>query len=183
MATKKNIIWSNYNLNLADWCNSIKEMWEINGIDPSTKREEDYIDEMYLLNSEYLNDERRNLDIMTAGRIIAIADIGTWNGRKTGYKLFDRHNIKACLSFESGCDYGMWWVDSFNNLRSMQTHHDGTNYILYREIKPEVTSDQLDCFCWRIYRGIATSKDITKYTRSLGKTIKNVYGWDKPKTK
>lgn len=183
MATKKNIIWSNYNLNLADWRDAIKEMWEMNGIEPSTKREGDYIDEMYRLNSEYLEDERCNLNITTAGRIIAIADIGTWCGRKHGYKLFDRHNINACLSFDADCENGEWWVDSFNNLRSVQTHHDGANYILYREIKPEVTSDQLDCFCWRIFRGIATSKDITKYTRSLGKRIKTIYGWDKPKAK
>lgn len=69
------------------------------------------------------------------------------------------------------------WVDSHNNLRSKQTHHDGTNYTLYREVKPEISSDQLDKFCWKLYSGKATSKDITKYTRAIGKQVRNVYGW------
>ena len=44
-------------------------------------------------------------------------------------------------------------------------------------MKPEITSDQLDNFCWKLYNGKATSKDITKYTRAIGKRVKNVYGW------
>lgn len=148
MATKNNksnphIIWSNYNMNLEDWREDIEEMWEMNEIDPSTKTEDDYIEEMYLLNSEYFHDEQVNLNIPTEGRIIAIVDLGLWNGRRMGYKLKDEKNIRACLSFDADCDYGEWWVDSHNNLRSKQTHHDGTNYTLYREVKPEITSDQL----------------------------------------
>ena len=63
MATKNNksnphIVWSNYDLNLEDWREGIEEMWEMNEIDSSTKTEDDYIEEMYLLNSEYFHDEQ-----------------------------------------------------------------------------------------------------------------------------
>ena len=182
MATKNNksnphIVWSNYDLNLEDWREGIEEMWEMNEIDSSTKTEDDYIEEMYLLSSEYFHDEQANLNIPTEGRIIAIVDLGLWNGRRTGYKLKNEKNIRACLSFDADCGYGEWWVDSHNNLRSRQTHHDGTHYILYREVKPEISSDQLDNFCWKLYRGEATPKDITKYTRAIGKQVRNVYGW------
>ena len=85
--TNKHIIWSNYNLNLDDWREGIEEMWEMNEIDPSTKTEDDYIEEMYLLSSEYFHDEQANLNIPTEGRIIAIADLGLWDGRRMGYKL------------------------------------------------------------------------------------------------
>lgn len=59
----KHIIWSNYDLNLEDWREGIEEMWEMNEIDSSTKTEDDYIEEMYLLSSEYFYDEQANLNI------------------------------------------------------------------------------------------------------------------------
>lgn len=175
--TNKHIIWSNYNLNLDDWVDEITENCFYNGIDYSDWDKEKFEEEMREINNEYFHDEQLNLNIPTEGRIIAIADLGLWNGRRMGYKLKDEKNIRACLSFDADCGYGEWWVDSHNNLCSRQTHHDGTNFLLYREVKPEITSDQLDNFCWKIYEGKATAKDITRYTRSLGKRIKNVYGW------
>lgn len=175
--TNKHIIWSNYNLNLDDWMEGIKENLDINEVDYSGWSREQFEDMMWETNNEYFHDEQLNLNIPTEGRIIAIADLGLWNGRRSGYKLKNDHNIRACLSFDADCGYGEWWVDSHNNLRSRQTHHDGTNFLLYREVKPETTSDQLDNLCGKIYQGKATSRDITKYTRSLGKRVKNVYGW------
>lgn len=149
----------------------------MNDIDPSTKTEADYVHEMYKASWDYLDDERCNLNILTEGRIILIADIGIWNGRRMGYRLLNAHNIKACLEFEKDCNYAEWYVDRFNDLRSTQTHHDGSHHIRYREVKPNITSDQLDNFCWKLYRGKATARDISKYTRSLGKRVKQIYGW------
>ena len=182
MATKNkksnpHIIWSNYDLNLDDWIDDIKESLDECGVDYSKWEEYKFYEEMLDLNDMYFEDEKSNLDIPTEGRIIEIADVGLWDGRRMGYNLLDEHNIKACLNFKRDCEYAEWWVDSHNNLRSKQTHHDGTNYILYREVKPEITSNQLDNFCWKLYRGKATSKDITKYTRAIGKQVRNVYGW------
>lgn len=174
--TNKHIIWSNYDLNLQDWIEDLKENHKDCEIDDSGWTEEMFYQEMIDYNYMYFEDERVNLNIPT-GRIIEIADIGLWDGRRMGYNLLNEYNIKACLNFKPDCEYAEWWVDSHNNLRSRQTHHDGTHYILYREVKPEITSDQLDNFCWKLYRGKATSKDITKYTRALGKHVRNVYGW------
>lgn len=174
--TNKHIIWSNYNLDLEDWIEDIKERLDECGVDYSDWDEYKFYEEMVEVNNLYLDDEKSNLNIPT-GHIIEIADVGLWNGRRMGYNLLDEYNIKACLNIKSGCEYAEWWVDSHNNLRSRQTHHDGTHYILYREVKPEITSDQLDHFCWKLYRGKATPKDITKYTRAIGKHVRNVYGW------
>lgn len=175
--TNKHIIWSNYNLNLEDWIDDLKEMLTEEGVDCSDWEDSKFLDMINEVNNNYFDDERCNLNLPTEGRIIEIADVGLWNGRRIGYKLLNEHNIRACLNLKRGCEYGEWWVDSHNNLRSSQTHHDATHYILYREIKPEISSDQLDNFCWKLYNGKATSKDITKYTRSLGKRVKDVYGW------
>lgn len=175
--TNKRIVWSNYTLNLEDWIEDIKDCLDLNEIDYSNWNEEKFEDEMWRLNNEYFHDEQANLNIPTKGRIIEIADVGLWSGRRMGYNLLNEHNIRACLNFKQDCEYGEWWVDSHNNLRSSQAHHDGTHSILYREVKPEISSDQLDNFCWKLYNGKATAKDITRYTRSLGKRVKNVYGW------
>ena len=175
--TNKHIIWSNYNLNLDDWIDDLKERLDECGVDCSEWDENKFYEEMVEVNDLYFEDEKCNLNLPTEGRIIEIADVGLWNGRRMGYSLLNEHNIRACLNFKRDCEYGEWWVDSHNNLRSRQSHHDGTHFILYREVKPEITSDQLDNFCWKLYNGKATSKDITKYTRAIGKRVKNVYGW------
>lgn len=175
--TNKHIVWSNYNLNLEDWIDDLKEMLTEEGVDCSDWNDSKFLDMINEVNNNYFDDERCNLNIPTEGRIIEIADVGLWDGRRVGYKLLNEHNIRACLNLKRGCEYGEWWVDSHNNLRSSQTHHDATHYILYREVKPEISSDQLDNFCWKLYKGKATSRDITKYTRSLGKRVKDVYGW------
>lgn len=175
--TNKHIVWSNYNLVLKDWLEDLKEMLTAEGVDCSEWEEEKFYDLMNEVNNHYFDDEKCNLNLPTKGRIIEIADIGLWNGRRMGYSLLNEHNIRACLNFKRDCEYGEWWVNSHNNLRSRQSHHDGTHFILYREVKPEITSDQLDNFCWKLYSGKATSKDITKYTRAIGKRVKDVYGW------
>lgn len=173
----KHIIWQNYDLNPEDWTEGYKEFLEINEMEvPDKINDNDLYDWMCETNNEYLDDERMNLNIPTEGRIICIADIGLWYGRRSGYKLYG-HNIGECLYLIQDCDYGEFYVDEHNNLRSRQSHHDGTHYMLFREFKPEITSDQADNFCHKIYNGKATAKDITRYTRSLGKRIKKVYGW------
>ena len=173
----KHIVWSNYNLNLDDWIDDIKERLDECGVDYSEWDENKFYEEMVEVNDLYFEDEKCNLNLPTEGRIIEIADVGLWNGRRMGHNLLNEHNIRACLNFKQDCGYGEWYVDSHNNLRSVQSHHDGQNLLLYREVKPEITSDQLDNFCWKIYQGKATTRDITKYTRSLGKRVKDVYGW------
>lgn len=172
----KNIhtIWQNYDLNLEDWREGLIEDREINGL-PTDIDDDELMEDMYELNSLYLEDEQMNLNIKTEGRIVAIADIGLWDGRRMGYKLYG-HNIGDCLSFFSDCAFADFWVDRYD-FKCKQSHHDGTNYCTFREIKPDLSSDQADNFFWKVYTGKATQKDITRYTRSLAPYIKKVYGW------
>lgn len=181
MSTKNNkrIIWSNYDLNLEDWIEDIKENHKDCEIDDSDWTEEMFYQEMIDYNYMYFGDEKVNLNIPTEGDIIIIAKLGLWNAYPTAYKYIpsNRRNISNCLVFEPHCDYAEWWVDSHNNLRSKQTHHDGTYQMLYREFKPNISWKQKDNFFNKILQRTLTSKDITKYTRSIGKQIREVYGW------
>ena len=126
----------------------------------------------YDLNNEYLGDERFNLDIDT-NDIIAIGDIGRWNGRVKGYKEIGR-NIADCLY--SDCDYVTWYVDR-DDFKCHEIHHDGENYITYRERKNDIEWEDWDDFLDMLYRGTATQEDVDKYTNSLRPQIAQVYGW------
>lgn len=167
-------IWQNYDLNLEDWKEGLLENRELNNL-PTDVDDDTLREEMYELNNNYLDDERMNLNIKTEGRIVCIADLGFWNGRRTGYKLYG-HNVGECLEFFQDCDYADFYVDRYD-FRCKQTHHDASTYGVFRELKPSLSSDQVDNFLWKIYQGKVTQKDITRYTNSLKERIKKVYGW------
>ena len=165
---KERTIWTNI-LNYEDW----KEYLEEEYPDEDGYDEDDRWNRMYEINDEYFDDEIANLNIRTNG-IIAIGDIGRWNGRVSGYKeVGDR--ISDCLYSE--CDYVKWYVDRYKNFRMTGHHHDGTNYVLYREWKDGITEEQKENFLDKAYYGKLSKNDISRYTQSLGKKIAEVYGW------
>lgn len=170
----KHIIWSNINLDLDDWRESLEEIY------PNYPE-----DELYTImcknNAENLYDERANLNIQLPCNIIVIADIGRWNGRYSGYKMINSGNIKDCLY--SDCDYTEWYVDKRGDLRCIAVHHDGTNRYLYRTIKNGVTDTQIENLQDKLYMGTATRADITRITKRLGDEIGKVYGWEFPTKK
>ena len=171
----KRLLWSSYVDNSDDWRESFSECIEVNGwdIDPNDDEAlEEYIQET---NSIYLDDLRDNLNIKLDNPIIAIANLGLWNGRHTAYKLINSGNIKDC--FYSSCDYAEWSVDGYGNLVSEQSHHDGTNYLVYRELKEGLSEKQIDNFLEKIYHNAFSGRDISRYTRKIGPEIGKVFGW------
>ena len=134
------------------------------------------LDQAYEVNAEYLDDEKLNLNIEVGDEIIIIADLGLWNGRRQGYKLLHKTNIRDCLTGTCG-DYVTWYVDTLGDLRCDDTHHDGTNLYTYRAWKAGISEEQQENFLAKVYRGRATRKDITRYTRKIGVYVADVYGW------
>jgi len=146
---------------------------------------EDYPDAKYMADDELaiiiytdiqdnLGDERMNLDVELSNDIIAIADLGLWNGKTFGYKILGT-NINNCLY--TNCNSAEWYVDGYGNLRMTGVHHDGTNTMLYRMFKPEISDNQIDYFLNAIYENKLTSSMVSKYTLRLGDYIGDVYGW------
>ena len=174
---KKHIIWSDLNLDIDDWRDAYKEFIEDNdwGDDP----DDEYAIYQYMVetNSMYLDDERMTLDIEVSQPIIAIADLGLWNGRFSGYKELNSCNLKDCLNGLDSCEYHEWYVDEYGDLRCIAAHHDGTNYILYRAYRDDVSEEQIDEFLSKIYDGHATEDDINAITRKLGDEVAKIYGW------
>ena len=162
------IIWSNYDLDYADWQEGLRELY------PELS-EDERRDKMYELNADYLCDERINLDIQVGTAILAIGDLGRWNGRFMGYKEIPSGNIRDCLF--SDADYLTWYVDKSGEFRCDAVHHDGTDYMYYRKYKRGVTVDDIEDLKELIYSGRATKADIDAVTEKLGRDIGRVYGW------
>ena len=84
------MLWSDIHLDLDDWRDFLMENY------PELPEDKLY-EKMHELNAEYLDDERRNLDIQFSQPILVIGDLGFWNGRAQGYKMVNSGNIRDCL--------------------------------------------------------------------------------------
>lgn len=135
--------------------------------------EERLYNECQFMNETWFEDTLRELKSVSSGEVIAIGTIGTWRGNYSGYK--ELKSLENCMS--SSCEYETLYVDSNGDLRKKESHHDGSNYILYRYWKEGTTEQQKQNFLNKIYSGGVTSRDITKYTKKCGVDIAYTYGW------
>lgn len=164
---KQHTIW-NSEIDLSgDWLEEMKASY------PGKSEDELYVI-AYEENSLNLDDERSNLNITVPEGILSIVDAGLWNGRVRGYCEIGK-NVANCLCVDA--DTAHWYVDMRGNLRFEGTHHDGTNYILYRKWKPGISEEVRENFMNALYKGTATEKQISRVTSRLGDLIGDVYGW------
>ena len=170
---KEYVIYDNYNVCSEENMEEEKRFL----IDDGIYTEEEITDEILMDrcydNDRIFFDEHAMLEDNSEGSLIAIADVGRWNGRFSGYK--EVKNLADVLYTD--CDYEKLYVDSNGDLRKDESHHDGSNFILYRYWKDGLTDEQKENFLNKIYNGECTQKDITRYTRKAGVGIANAYGW------
>jgi hypothetical protein len=170
---KRRVIWSNINLDIEDWRDDYKEYLEMNEIDDKDPNDENAIyNWMIDTNDCYFDDECVNLNKKLEGKILCIADLGLWNGRRSGYKILGT-NLNTIFNIGS-FDYAEFYGDG-HNIRAIEHHHDGTNYYLYRVIRD---GRKIDKLLSAIYNGEEISKSkLNYYTKSIYKDVANVYGW------
>ncbi len=158
------IIWDNTDVDIDKW--DFDSDW----IEEYQPTDDQKYERMYDDLNFFIDDERANLDI-SCNKIIVIANLGLWHGRRQGYKIIDG-NVKNILYTD--CDYAKWYADE-KDIRGKFIHHDGTNYVLYREIKD---MDTIDEFTNKIYNGEElTDELLDKYTNSLRPYVAKIYGW------
>lgn len=158
------IIWDNTDVDIDKW--DFDSDW----IEEYQPTDDQKYERMYDDLNFFIDDERSNLDI-SCNKIIVIANLGLWHGRRQGYKIIDG-NVKNILYTD--CDYAKWYADE-KDIRGKFIHHDGTNYVLYREIKD---MDTIDEFTNKIYNGEElTDELLDKYTNSLRPYVAKIYGW------
>jgi len=173
---KEHIIWQNTDLNIEDWREGYIEHCEMNNINPADKTDDDIYDWMIEENDNNYHDETMNLDMDINNDIIAIASLGLWNGRRSGYKMLGS-NIKDCLNVSASCDLQKYFVDSSGEFRFTGHHHDGTNHIRFRVWKKGITEEQQAKLTDAIYYDKEYEYLIQKYTQRIGDYIGDIYGW------
>ena len=154
----KHIIWTNF---------------ELPEIGPMEREEYPGVsdDELpYVVNDDWLEDERENLDVDVGGTIVVFADLGLWYGRRSGYKILDGTRLSGVLR-SWGDDYMEWYVED-GELKCCGAHHDGTNYYTYRVLKDQELLDRMgDEF------GVDL-KELMDKTEPLGDMVSKIYGWE-----
>ena len=120
--------------------------------------------------NDWLANEFECMENMLDVPILAIADIGRWNGRFKGYKLYEHFNLKELLyDKDDFCIY----IEN-NNIWIRHSHHDGTNYIMYRIIKETTNYENLLA---KLYHNKPYSNaTLNRYTTSLLPIIKEIFG-------
>lgn len=146
------VIWSNECLDWDNWSEAFEE-------DYANLTEEEKYRLMEERNGDYLDDERRNLDIRVGTPILILADIGRWDGRHTGYREIESGCIKDCLY--SQLDGVAWYVDTQGDLRMDGYHHDGHNYYLYRKYRQGVSEEAKENFKEKILDHTLTKRILT----------------------
>lgn len=172
---KQFVIWDSW-IDTEEWETAIEEDKELN---PDFYEDRDPEEAAYEaacdMNQRYLEDERVNLNIQLSHPILILADLGLWNGRRQGYKVIDSGNIKDIL-YSQGDGECKWYCNGYD-ICCDESHHDGTNHYIYREIRNE---DNIDNLLDRIYSGEKVpQRTINYYTRSIAKDIGSVYGFCK----
>ena len=169
---KRHTIWSNCDLKIDDWREAYAEFLEINDMDDDPEDEDAIYEYMVETNGEYLEDERMNLNKVVDGRILIIADLGLWYGRRSAYRLIESRNIKDILQFNH--DYAEFYGDGYN-IKGTEAHHDGVNFYEYRIVREDRNIENL---LDDIYNGREISrKKLNYYTKSLYRAVADVYGW------
>lgn len=129
-------------------------------------------------NAEGLNfeDERENLGVDTEpSGILCIADLGLWNGRRPAYRMLEGR-LDQVFKVIQGEFVNLYYDSEDDDLKMDDTHHDGTNHYLFREVREGKNVEEL---LDKVFDGTYTQKDIDRYTKPLGKYVRRIYGWKK----
>ena len=155
--------------NEEDWRKDYEEWLEMNEYTPEDISLEEYIQDSLAI---FAQDEYSNLS-KECGQIIAIADLGLWDGRHSAYQLSKKGNLNAIFDMIHGDDYEIF-VEG-NDVKAIVYHHDGVNYITFREVRE---GRNIQRICDMLYNQEEVSNRlISAYTKPLGKLVASIYGW------
>lgn len=109
-----------------------------------------------------------DLDVELDNHIIGIVEANLWHGQVVGYKEYGS-NLKSILN--NDYDDIILYLNGWD-LKMIGIHHDGRNYITFREVKNE---DNIENFLDKVYSGKFTKKNVTYYTKSLKNVAKQIF--------
>lgn len=133
--------------------------------------ESEWWDRLDEYNNMWLGDEKCNLNKKLDNKIIAIADLGFWNGRKVGVRVLN-NNLNSIFNVLSGYDMVEVYADRFN-IHARLAHHDGTHYITFRTADEKMIDKLED----KALDGTLTHEYAMRNTKSIVKHVNEIYGW------
>jgi len=123
-------------------------------------------DWMYEQSADDWQDTLNQLKVIT-GDFIALADVGTWQGRRDGYSFKGNTDLKTFIESLFNGNYNEFELEvTKTDLVLTAHHHDGTNFIKIRRVVDVRTAFVEDWF---------KSYFITKHTRRLVKEVCKIY--------
>lgn len=168
--TKKHIICTSL-YNVDDWQDAFEEYCESNELDKDKEDIYQFIEETLAM---YAEDEVVNLNI-DCGDIIAIADLGLWDGRHSAYQMIKRGKVNGIFDIKLYDEYE-FYCDQYN-VKADIYHHDGCNHITFREVISG-KNNALERLQNALYnQEEVTAEMIRRCTRSLRPYVKKCYGF------
>lgn len=137
-------------------------------------------------NDRNLEDERANVghvEMRHSSTILCTGTLGLWHGTVMGYKLLEDATLDKIFDVAVG-DYVEFYEED-DDVRCTDTHHDGTNHYVFRELKtddmdnPDI-EEMLDVIADAGKDADRQAKAwelIGKHTYSLSPYWQEVYGW------
>ena len=176
MAKKHTTIWKSYGMydlkEMERAEQDARENLKEDGFTEEEITEEQVTQRVYDDIDLFFDDEQSNLFKILDGRILCIADMGLWNGRRTGYKILG-NNLNEILTTGIGCDEKEIYCDAYN-VYAQGYHHDGRNHVEFREIREDRNIENL---LDKIFSNQPISRrEINYYTKSLKPYIKEIFG-------
>lgn len=146
-----------------------REYFAEEGIEPTDEQIYDGVTDHINL---WYEDEECNLNRELDGRVLAIASVGRWNGRRTGALILSR-NLREVIGNHNKWDEFKVYADRYN-VRAIGCHHDGTDYVEYRELREDRNYNKL---LKKLYNNEEVSREeINYYTKSLRSKVREIYG-------
>lgn len=134
--------------------------------------EQDKWEILYQVNDDWAWMVTEELRTSVDGIIIAVRDMGLWDGRFRGIAEIS-DNLADILSDTMATQaYYEWYIEE-GDVKMLAIHHDGRNYTTYRVCKDwDALYDMLE-------RDWDNQEEIlAKHTESLVPYVNEVYGWD-----
>lgn len=145
-----------------------KYLIEDQGIENPT--DDEIYDEINECNAIAFKDDRFEFatrDKNIEGTVIAVANVGRWNGRKDGIKVLQ--GFEDVMDFMARYDNFKIYIDRYN-IKGIGHHHDGTDYLTFREVHPRYFRDDIEDI-FLSYDG-DVDRFVKNCTRSLRKYTK-----------
>lgn len=114
--------------------------------------------------------------LVLATQIVAITDLGLWNGRRNGYRACG-NRLDAIVKFHvrSSEGYRVFYDDETDEVEAEDIHHDGANRYRFRSLRKGHGIDEVEDAV--LVEGTPDEAKVENCTSSLGMVFRRIFGF------